>query len=176
MGNLIKMVEYRKGAISVEYLKTILSYEPDTGIFRSLINRGARARAGNITGSLNAGGYVVIKIDRVQYLAHKLAVLYMTGKWPTHEVDHENTKTSDNRWVNLRQATHSQNTKNRSMNVNNSTAFKGVSKRGNRSRSKINCNGKQINLGMFDTPEEAHAAYTFASGFYHGEFANDGEA
>jgi hypothetical protein len=176
MGNLIKMVEYRKGALSVEKLKSILEYDSETGHFTWLVNKGRRGKVGSFAGSLNAGGYVVIKIDSIRYLAHRLAWLYMTGAWPVDEIDHKDGITYNNKWLNLREAYHFQNSKNRKININNTSAFKGVSNSENRIRSKINVNGRQINLGTFDSIEEAHAAYVLASKFYHGEFANDGEA
>jgi len=33
----------------------------------------------------------------------------MTGQWPKEYIDHKNRKRDDNRWCNLREATHSQN-------------------------------------------------------------------
>jgi hypothetical protein len=41
----------------------------------------------------------------------------------------------------------------------NKNGFRGVSKIGKRFQSKININGKDKHLGMFDSPQEANEAY-----------------
>jgi hypothetical protein len=41
----------------------------------------------------------------------------------------------------------------------NKLGFMGVQKNRNKYRARIRFNGKVINLGGFDTPEEAHAVY-----------------
>jgi len=75
---------------------------------------------------------------------------------------------------NLRICTHSENVKNRKKSKNNTSGFKGVFKNGTnkRWRAKIRCNGKQINLGYFDTKLEAYEAYCAACEKYHKEFSN----
>lgn len=92
---------------------------------------------------------------------------------PTEFVDHKNGDKLDNRRSNLRLATHSQNMQNRHVStLKKSTQYKGVSKSSRyRWTATIKVNGKQISLGNFDTPEEAHAAYCEAAAKYHGEFA-----
>lgn len=65
-------------------------------------------------------GYRVITIfgnekTRPQYRSGRLAFLYMTGHWPEWDVDHKNRKRGDDRWKNLREATRSQNLRNRQM-------------------------------------------------------------
>lgn len=164
------MNNYRKGALSTEYLKSILHYDQETGLFTWLIAKGRRIKTGDIAGMKNEDNYIVIKIDEIKYLAHRLAWFYMTGEWPKNEIDHKNGITDNNKWMNLREAKHVQNAKNRKLNINSSTGLKGVHKRGEKYRSKISFNGKQICLGTFDTKEEASMAYAKASEFYFGKF------
>jgi len=80
--------------------------------------------------------------------------------------------TLDNRRSNLRIVTGPQNNCNRRSQSNNTSGFKGVTFVRARSKwqAQIGVNGKNINLGHFSTPEEAHRVYCDASIRYHGEF------
>jgi hypothetical protein len=87
-------------------------------------------------------------------------------------VDHINGNTFDNRKENLRICTQSQNNCNVPVRKNNKTGLKGVTKWFNTSKytAMIQINRKRMVLGIFNTPEEAYAAYCEASKKYHGEF------
>ena len=89
-------------------------------------------------------------------------------------VDHINGDTSDNRLENLRVCTHSDNSKNRKLNKNSSSGFKGVHKHnGGRWHARITANGKRISLGTFDSPIEASLAYESAARKLHGNFKRE---
>lgn len=107
------------------------------------------------------------------YSAHRLAWLYMTGKWPPGGVDHANTDKGDNRYANLRLATGSQNKANTGRQKNNVSGFKGVTwfARTEKWKAGIKRQHKTIHLGYFDSAEEAHAAYCSAALRLYGEFA-----
>ena len=64
---------------------------------------------GSVAGSKRKDGYSLIQINRVKYLFHRLVFLYMTGEFPEEEVDHIDGEPSNNSWVNLRAASHSEN-------------------------------------------------------------------
>jgi len=89
------------------------------------------------------------------------------------ETDHINGDGLDNRRVNLRIATTSQNQMNRGAPATNTSGFKGVAwyERDKKWRAQITNNGSRWWLGDFDTPEAAHSAYVAASELLHGEFA-----
>lgn len=156
--------------ISAATLKARYEYRPDTGEFIHLVGHGRR-RAGDVAGAPNSLGYITVGIGGRNYYAHRLAFIYMTGRCP-QEVDHINGDPSDNRWCNLRAATHSQNLKNMKLHKTNTSGFKGVSwcSYGKSWRASIKVNGKNLRLGRFKTPEEAAQAYNLAADEYHGEF------
>lgn len=87
-------------------------------------------------------------------------------------VDHIDGNGLNNCRQNLRLATPSQNSCNKRLPVTNTSGFKGVCwvNRSAKWQASIKMNGKQIYLGLHETPEAAHAAYIEASGRVHGEF------
>ena len=100
----------RPAPMSVEDLRRILTYNPETGGFRWAVDRGCnanRVKAGTIAGSVKDNGYVAIKIGRTFYKAHRLAWFLGTGEWPAPdiEIDHINRVRGDNRLCNLRPVT-----------------------------------------------------------------------
>jgi hypothetical protein len=88
-------------------------------------------------------------------------------------VDHVNRNGLDNRRINLRPATVSQNQANRGPLSNNTSGYKGVS--WNRGRHKwsaiIKVAGEVTRLGFFDDPIEAARAYNQAASEAFGEYA-----
>jgi hypothetical protein len=116
-------------------------------------------------------GRRVIGIDGRTYFASRLAFLYLYGFLPK-EVDHKNRNPSDNSKDNIRAASRAQNLANTKCKSYNKLQIKGVRKHWTgRYEAYISLNKKQVYLGGFSTPEEAHAAYISAAHKYYGEFA-----
>lgn len=167
--------------LTAEYLRSILDYDPDIGIFRWKIRvpgKGGMIEIGDIAGNTCADrGYVRIGIDGHTYYAHRLAYLWMTGEWPSTLIDHRNHSTDDNRWSEIRPATHANNVHNRRIDPRNTSGAKGVSTyflAGGRTiyRAWIGINRKSIYIGTFDTLAQASAAYDAKAMELFGEFAN----
>lgn len=97
----------------------------------------------------------------------------MTGEWPQVEIDHRDGDPSNNRWLNLRPATHQQNLCNTRLRSDNTTGAKGVvfDKRNGRYRARIYLNKRHVSLGGYDTLEQASAVYAEAARKHFGEFA-----
>jgi hypothetical protein len=89
------------------------------------------------------------------------------------EIDHRNLNKLDNRRDNLRIATRSQNKCNTPSRRDNKLGVKGVSFKiaNNKFVAQIVVNGKKKHLGLFETVEEAKAAFDKAAIDGHGEFA-----
>ena len=151
-------------------LKSALDYDPETGVFRWLVATGGRV-IGQAAGSRHCKGYLRIRVDGEQYLAHRLAWLYVTGEWPDRALDHINGDKMDNRIANLRLASASENNMNVSARRSNKTGLKGVFPVGKRYMAQIRANGKVHYIGRFATPEEAHQAYLQRARELHGDFA-----
>ena len=160
-------------ALTAERLRTLLYYDPKIGVFswrhgmptaRSThINPRRTGDRAGCAGSKD--GYWRIRIDRYLFLAHRLAWLYMTGEWPKEQIDHINRDRADNRWCNLRAASHRENMMNKKLNRNNKSGFRGVSfdKRSKKWTSKIMIHRKGIHLGYFADRETARDVYLVAA-------------
>jgi hypothetical protein len=152
-------------------LRELLDYDPATGEFRWRKRMCSSIKPGDIAGGLNREGYLKITVNGRQYPAHHLAWLHMKGTWCSLVIDHRDGNRSNNRWDNLRSASRSQSNANRGLNRNNKCGLKGVSRYRGRWRSTIRKDWRTQHLGIFLTPQEAHAAYAKAARKLHGEFA-----
>ena len=168
-----------KTNLSAEFVRAALTYEPINGLFRWKRRRDRSKRwnnryAGTIAGQISCG-YRLIELDRAAghgaYRAARLAWLYMTGEWPSDQIDHINGQRGDDRWENLRAADNAQNNSNRGAQSNNKAGVRGVSRWGNRWKVRIRVKGTDYKVGAFDTIEEAAAAYAEAAVRLHGDFA-----
>lgn len=154
--------------LTSEQLKDLLSYNQKTGEFVWLVGR----LRGKVAGKTNNNGYRHIRIQGVDFQAHRLAWLYVHGEWPEGWLDHKDRTRSNNAIANLRPATPSQNSANSKVSVLNTSGFKGVS--WNKPRELwiawIRSDGLNRYLGGYPTKEEAAAAYQAASRLIFGEF------
>lgn len=157
---------------TVERLRELLSYDPETGILRWRVSR-SRSLPGDIAGTLHYEGYIRILVDYTKYQAHHVAWAMHYGEWPSGMLDHINRNRADNRIANLRPATRKQNAYNQLPSKRNKLGLKGVSMReSGRFCATIGINGRRRSLGTYSTKEEAARAYNEAALRAFGEFAH----
>lgn len=115
--------------------------------------------------------YAARKENRRLIFLHR----FLMGVEDDLQVDHWDGCSLNNQKSNLRVSNQSQNMGNRRMSKNNSSGFKGVSKRQRKDgvafHAVIGHNGKAKHIGAFRTPEEAAKAYDDAAVEQWGQFA-----
>lgn len=150
---------------SLEYLREILRYDPQTGamtwIKRRVHKHFSHLYAGRPAGRVNRrDGYIQIGIDNKRYSLHRLAWFMTHGSEPDGCIDHINGDKLDNRLTNLRVVTPAENAKNQPLPSRNKSGVMGVCrvKATGRWRAQIGVNGRQTCLGEFEDKNAAIAA------------------
>jgi hypothetical protein len=149
---------------AIYYLRELLKYDPNTGVFTWRTNeKVSKSRRGKVAGTLHHSGYIEILVNRTIYQAHRIAWLMAERTDPGDlQIDHINGIRDDNRRENLRLVTHSEN-------QHNQRRAKGYYfyKQLNKWRAKIKLNGKEHHLGYYQTESEARDAYIQAKAKFH---------
>lgn len=146
----------------IEEIKATFNYVAETGniFWRKPANN--KRKKNNLAGCLQADGRVRIKFKGKNYYAYRIAWLLSQGRWPTGQIDHIDGNPSNNRLSNLRDVSKSVNQQNRKhCNTTNQSKLLGVSshKQTGKFQAEIKICGASKYLGLFATPQEAHAAY-----------------
>ena len=150
-------------------LHKLLTYDGKSGAFYWLVNRSNRVSPGALAGYKRKDGYISIKLIEGRFFAHRLAWLYVNGRWPTEEIDHLDGDPSNNSINNLREVTRSQNLQNqRNPHIDNRFGALGIRFRKGKWEPRIKVNGRQLNLGRFISLRAAKSAYKKAKSIYHG--------
>lgn len=164
---------YDRDAGTLTWKERPLSHFPSPSIWKMWNTKFAH----QIGGHRHASGYLHIRINKRNIMAHRIIYKLMTGDEPPELLDHKNGIRSDNHWDNIRVATSQQNQWNSGIQRNNTIGLKGVifMRRRKKFKAQIGMNGKKVYLGYFPTVEQAHAAYCAAACAIHGEFYNGDE-
>lgn len=161
-----------KSLPSPELLRKLLRYEPDTGklfwrerpreLFKSdgSFKRWKSKFAGKEAFSGFDDGYKRGYIFGVKFWAHRVCYAIFFGKWPSGQIDHINGIKSDNRIINIRDVSCSENLKNKRLQRNNTSGVCGVYfyKPTEKWGASIKLNKRSKHLGYFHKIEDAIAA------------------
>jgi hypothetical protein len=165
----------------LELVRELFDYDKESGIVTWKTPRTNRVKKGNAVGvrcKSNCKDYLKVGISynggHAGYKLHRVIWLFVTGEDPgLLQIDHIDGNGLNNSFANLRIANGSENLCNCERRKDNRSGFKGVgwSKQKKKWRARIAFNGRQRELGFFDTPELAHMAYAAAAAELHGDFA-----
>lgn len=158
-------------------LRQLLRYEPDTGklFWRERgvewFSDGYRTAEGNCAGwnakyqgkeafTALSHGYLHGALFRSNFPAHRVVWAIYHGTAPIGDIDHINGVITDNRIVNLRDVTKSQNMRNQKRHSSNTSGHTGVTWNADRKKwqAQINVNHKGNYLGLFDDLADAIVA------------------
>jgi len=166
LDNFVDLVGYAELALREvrnrhEEILNSLSYDPETGHFVWKDPKSRSDLKGKRAEKLHNNGYLYIKVQQKTWAAGRLAWFMQTRVLPHDSlvIDHINGDKKDNRWINLRAVTLSQNSHNE-IRPANSVGFAGVSlhKKTGLYRSRITVQGKTTTK-YFENPEDAHNWY-----------------
>lgn len=170
--NLYLSIETHDRNIDARYISECLSYNKDTGIFLwtarplhhftrlSMQQAWNGTYTGEIAGSKDNTGYMVVTISGKRMKLHRVAWLFHTRAWPEDQVDHVNGVRDDNRITNLRAVSRSQNGRNAKIRSSNTSGTTGVYwwKDRGKWQASISDNGKLKSLGFYASIGDAITA------------------
>jgi hypothetical protein len=159
---MTRLEALKTNEIEIKTLRKLISFNPETGELTWRERMSNPVRAGDpALSAVKDSGHLHGLIYGIPLQAHRVAWAIHYGEWPHGFIDHINGVRDDNRIVNLRDVSRSENAKNRRPNKNKKSGLPhGVSQKKNgRYFSQIMSGGKSKHLGYFDTPEEAKAAF-----------------
>lgn len=154
-------------------VRELFHYDEKTGVFTRKVRLAQRHKAGDRADFLitkgNNAGYRRISFDSKRYMAHRVAWLYVHGCWPQYDIDHVNGIKGDNQIINLRDVPNRINRQNlhKRHGKNTASGLLGVTPHQGKWRSRLIINGLQMELGCFETRDEAQEAYLVAKRKYH---------
>jgi HNH endonuclease len=163
---------------SRDELRRMLDYDPEAGVLRWRYRPERQQKwntkwVGKIAGFDSCVGSRQVCIDNRKYYEHRVIWCWMTGHWPTNQIDHKDTDPHNNRWTNLREATGSQNMANQGLRSTNTSGIKGVSwsKREKKWVAMITKEHKQRRVAASPCIAAAWCAYQIAAAADFGKFA-----
>jgi hypothetical protein len=157
---------------SQHLLKHLLDYDPSTGVLRWNATEECCPKVIGKPAGTQKGRYGMIGIDKVIFMTSRVIWKWMTGSDPNCIIDHINGNKFDNRWCNLREATHSQNIMNTRLLSRNTSGVRNVTfnKHSGKFDISIKAQNKIYYKRGFTTLEEATAHAVQIRQQLHGSF------
>jgi len=142
---------------------------------------GHMRRSGKVLRTwLNTSGYPCVElcangVSSTRSVSRLMGEAFL-GAGQHHEVDHVDRDRAHNVLSNLRLADEDQQRQNQGVRTNSASRLRGayLHPKTGKWQSHITVRGKHAYLGLFDTPEAAHAAYVAAARSAFGEYASTG--
>lgn len=159
--------------MDLELFKTMLSYDHESGKFfwrgENCYSRVRGKTAGAVSKVKSGKKYIKIAIRGEVFLAHRLAWFFNYGEFPAGQIDHINGDGTDNRILNLRVVSPSENMKNQKLRSTNKSGRCGVSFCNQRGLwvASITVDRKSILLGRFSEKSDAIKARVDAEKKYN---------
>ena len=154
--------------ITQEIVRELLDYNPETGdltwkprhrkwfcserVWKSCNTRYAGKIAHGEQTDQRGYKYKATGLFRKKYKTHRLVWLWMTGRWPSGQVDHKDREGRNNKWSNLREVSFGDNSRNKSLLKNNTSGVTGVSWNNKISKwsAAVTFEGNVYGLGYFE--------------------------
>lgn len=151
-----------------------IAYVPLTQGYEAIIDASDAHMASQFTWRASVRSRQVYAVTSISDKSGKQRALYLhraiANAQDGLDVDHISGNGLDNRSVNLRVATRSQNAQNQRRRSDNRSGYKGVHAHNGKWRAMIYLKGKGYSLGLHDTAEDAYEAYKAASKEMHKSF------
>lgn len=163
--------------ITRELILSLFTVEMRTGQFFWKVAPRTHPRlegleAGSIRRGHSGKSYWHIKIGGYPYKRSHLMFLVVHGRFPHPCADHEDGNSVNDRPENVREATVLENAWNHKKRARRIKLPMGVRiTTSGRFMARLGFKGKQLSLGSFDTPKEAHVVYLEKRKELYGQFA-----
>lgn len=146
---------------SPQFLRSVrkdFRYEPGTGILSKRNEQDGNRYDPVVTKTDR--GYISVNYAGTTFLAHRIAWLIVTGRWPRSDITHINNNLADNRWQNLSDSQDCRPRPSGKTRAGKSARVRGVSYCATSKKFKayIGVRGKTVHLGSFKKQKDAIAA------------------
>lgn len=171
MGLLLHLLEGESEPPQEELLR-LFNYSLVSGRLWRRVSVSPNTVEGQLVTRSHNAGYLAVGIQGKAYLAHRVIWCMVTGQWPTACIDHSDGRRDNNCWLNLREASRTENNRNTSGWEHSKSGVKGVypARASGRWEARITVDSKALYLGTYDTVPEAKAVYDHHAKLHFGEF------